>query len=148
MAVPDPEPASLELHPARQAMLDQLDQPDTTSAMQPRPNPARRRQQPRLTGANADKDPSDNADVPTNNRLRTRRSRRAPKTFPYIKEMEIAKQREIEQIARQKAREERARDRRAMAKAKRPDREGRIRLGRQSKVLLSRAQRAVAQDRA
>ena len=63
----------------------------------------------------------------------------------YTKETEIAKQRQVETEARTKARQERERDRRAMAKARRPDKSGKMRLGRQSKFLLGRVQRLVAE---
>ena len=64
----------------------------------------------------------------------------------YTKETEIAKQRQAEVEARARARVERERDGRAMAKARRPDKNGNLRLGRQSKVLLSRVQRLVAEQ--
>jgi hypothetical protein len=75
-----------------------------------------------------------------------RERRRRPKMSRYTKETEIAKQRQVEVEARARARLERERDRRAMAKARRPDKNGNLRLGRQSKVLLSRVQRLVAEQ--
>jgi hypothetical protein len=111
------EPASLELHPDRQAMLDRPS---------PTPKPARH--------TNEGKE-----DV---NRFR-HRSRR-PKPSSYSREAKAAEQTRLEAEARRKLREEKDKDRQAMSKARRPDKEGRYRLGRQSKVLLSRVQRMVA----
>ena len=71
---------------------------------------------------------------------------RRPRMSRYTKETEIAKQRQAEVEARARVRMERERDRRAMAKARRPDKNGNLRLGRQSKVLLSRVQRLVAEQ--
>ena len=76
-----------------------------------------------------------------------RERKRKPKLSPYTKETDLAKQRQTESEARARARQERESERRAMAKARRPDKSGKIRLGRQSKVLLSRVQRLVVESR-
>jgi hypothetical protein len=68
-----------------------------------------------------------------------------PKMSRYTKETEIAKQRQADIEARAMARLDRERERRAMTKARRQDKNGKIRLGRQSKVLLSKVQRLVAE---
>ena len=116
-----PDPASLELHPDRQAMLDA---PDTSDARNQYHN-----------GGQSD-------DV---NGFRERR--RKPKMSPYIKETEMAKQKQQERELRLKAREEHDKERRAMAKARKPGKDGKLRLGRQSKVLLSKVQRLVAEQK-
>ncbi|OOG00823.1 hypothetical protein ASPCADRAFT_577 [Aspergillus carbonarius ITEM 5010] len=115
--IPEPEPASLELHPARQAMLDQpAPEPEPT----PRPQRADRRD------------------------AKGRRERK-PKPSAFSKEMEIAEKRRQEAEKRKEAREFRQKDREAMARARRPDQQGKRRLGRESKVLLSRVERMVGQ---
>lgn len=57
----------------------------------------------------------------------------------------IAEERRLEEEKRQKVREDKDRERRAMAKARKPDRTGKFRLGKQSKVLLSRVKRLVGE---
>lgn len=119
---PTPIPASLELHPERQAMLSTPDISTSTSRAE---NGLRRGSE----------------DV---NGFRERK--RKPKMSRYTKETDIAKQRQAEIEARARARQDRARERRAMAKARRPDKSGKIRLGRQSKILLSKVQGLVAEN--
>ncbi|GKZ84673.1 hypothetical protein AnigIFM56816_010228 [Aspergillus niger] len=112
----DPAPASLELHPDRQAMLDQ-------PAPEPEPTPAR----------------------PQRGEKRNAKGRRErkPKPSAFAREMEIAEQRRKEAEKRREEREFRQKDREAMARAKRPDQTGKRRLGRESKVLLGRVERMV-----
>jgi hypothetical protein len=110
------EPASLDLHPDRQAMLDSHPAETNTS---------------RLQRDGADRQP--------------RRGRR-PKPSPFIGEVKIAEKRKEELEAKQKLREIREKDRQAMIKARRPDQFGKRRLGRQSKVLLDRVKRMVGAD--
>lgn len=117
---PAAPPASLELHPDRQAMLNE-------------PEPILRKD-----GQATRRYPSDDV-----NGFRTRKR---PKTSTYRKEMELAKKRQEDMEARRKAREQREKDRRAMSKARRPGKDGKMRLGRQSKVLLSRVQALMAQS--
>lgn len=107
------EPASVELHPQRQALLAQSS-----------PEPARRLERPRP------------ADEPG-------RRERKPKQSAFAKELAIAEQRKKEAEARREAKEFRRKDREAMARARRPDQFGKRRLGRESKVLLGRVQRMV-----
>lgn len=78
---------------------------------------------------------------------RQRRNRR-PKRSAFSKELEIAEARKREAEARRKERELKQKEREAMARARRPDRDGKRRLGRESKVLLGRVQRIVGQAEA
>ena len=114
-----PNPAILELHPERQAMLNA---PDYTIIRGP--DDAR--------GVSGDV-----------NGFRERKRR--PKTSPYTRETGIAARRQAEIEARARARQERDMDRKAMGKARRPDKNGKMRLGKQSKVLLGRVQRLLAE---
>jgi hypothetical protein len=57
----------------------------------------------------------------------------------------MAEQRRLEAEARRKVIEEKQKDRRAMSKARRPGKDGKYRLGRQSKILLHRIERIVAE---
>lgn len=113
-----PDPASLELHPDRQAMLNAPEAPPQNSRSFP---------QRQLEDVNG-----------------FRERRRKPKISPYTKETEMAKQRQAERESRMRLRDEREKERRAMTKARKPGRDGKVRLGRQSKVLLSKVQRLVA----
>lgn len=112
------EPASLDLHPDRQAMLER---PDATE---------------KATGQS-----SNNVHGVKGHRQQTRR----PERSSYAKEVQIAEESRHRADARHKLREERDKDRRAMSKARQPDRDGKYRLGRQSKVLLGRVKRIVAE---
>lgn len=111
-------PASLELHPARQAMLDAPPEPE------PQPERANRKER-------------------NGQERRQQRPKRQPKPSPFAKEMELVEKRRQDMEAKRKAREVRDLDRQAMARAKRPDQFGKRRLGRESKVLLDRVQRIV-----
>ncbi|EGC47318.1 conserved hypothetical protein [Histoplasma capsulatum var. duboisii H88] len=111
------EPASLELHPDRQAMLDA---PGVEQ---------------RLTSS---------TDCPPTGGLNRRKRR--PKLSPFMKEVEIAKRRKEEIERKQRIREAKQRDREAMARARRPDQFGRRRLGRESTVLLDRVKRMVEES--
>jgi hypothetical protein len=77
------------------------------------------------------------------NGFRARQQERRPKQSRYRKEMELAEERQRQLDAKQKAREARGKERKAMAKAKRPGKDGRIKLGKQGTVLLSRVKRLV-----
>lgn len=116
----DVEPATLELHPDRIAMLNE---PAPEPATAPTPKPERR---PR-------------------NKVDRSQKERAPKRNAFTKEVEIAEQRRKEAEAREKEREAKQKEREAMNRAKRPDQFGKRRLGRESKVLLDRVQRIVGQ---
>ncbi|KAL4809349.1 hypothetical protein BDV18DRAFT_131840 [Aspergillus unguis] len=109
----DAEPASLELHPDRQAMLE-------TRGASPE----------RAEGGGE----------------RGGRRSRKPKRSAYAKELEIAEKRKQAAEKKREQREFRAKDRDAMARAKRPDQFGKRRLGRESHVLLSRVQRMVGES--
>ncbi|PGH32645.1 hypothetical protein GX50_04559 [[Emmonsia] crescens] len=112
-----PEPASLELHPDRQAMLD---------------------------APSAEQQPTSRTDRPP--RDPQNRRKRRPKPSPFTKEVEIAKRRQEEIEKKQRIREAKQREREAMAKAKRPDQFGKRRLGRESNVLLDRVKRMVEES--
>lgn len=112
----EPTPASLELHPDRQAMVDAS--------------------HARQSHSYSRRDLS----------LGKPRSRvRQPKQSRYQKELELGAQRRAQIESQKKATEARHKDRRAMAKAKRPGKDGKMKLGRQSTVLLSRIQRLADQ---
>lgn len=66
---------------------------------------------------------------------------RNPKQSRYKKEMEEAAQHKLQLEAKRKAQEAREQERRAMAKAKRPGKDGKPKLGRQGAVLLNRVRR-------
>jgi hypothetical protein len=68
---------------------------------------------------------------------------RKPGPDPFAKEKEVAAQRREDLVAKERAREEREKERHAMLKARRPGRDGKIKLGRQSQVLLSRVKRLI-----
>lgn len=108
------EPASLELHPQRQALLAE-------------PSPERA---PKPDGA------PKNTDAP-------KRQEKKPRPSAFAKELEIAEKRKQDAEARRQEREFRRKDREAMSRARRPDQHGKRRLGRESKVLLGRVQRMV-----
>lgn len=109
------EPASLELHPDRQAMLNHQ----------------------AAESVHSSKSPTESND------MGRRRGKRKPKPAPFAKEMELARQEEDEIARRKKIKELNQRDRQAMARARRPDQSGKRRLGRESKVLLERVKRMV-----
>ncbi|KAL4880883.1 hypothetical protein BJY04DRAFT_190300 [Aspergillus karnatakaensis] len=109
-------PASLELHPARQAMLDA---PDDKLELEEK----------RREGAGG----------------RDRRNRKS-KPSAYRKEMEIAEKKKQLEEKKKEQREHRAKDREAMTRARRLDQNGKRRLGRESTVLLSRVQRLVGKS--
>ncbi|KAL4895929.1 hypothetical protein BDV59DRAFT_173464 [Aspergillus ambiguus] len=102
-----------EMHPERQAMLNE-------------PEPER-------------------APKPERSQNRDGRRKRKPKPSAFAKEMAIAEQRRKEAERRREEREFRQKDREAMARARRPDQQGKRRLGRESQVLLNRVQRMVGQ---
>ncbi|KAI1623798.1 hypothetical protein EDD37DRAFT_440580 [Exophiala viscosa] len=107
------EPASLDLHPDRQAMVDAAE----TQASR----------EPRNSGGEGHREYS--------------KDQRRPKQSRYKKEFELATQHKAALEARQRGREARDRERKAMAKAKRPGKDGKMKLGRQGTVLLQRVQR-------
>lgn len=74
-----------------------------------------------------------------------REARRCGKPSPFAKETKFAEKKRLEAEARQKQREFRQKDREAMARARRPDQNGKRRLGRESTVLLERVKRMVGE---
>ncbi|EXJ94956.1 hypothetical protein A1O1_00074 [Capronia coronata CBS 617.96] len=114
----DQPPASLELHPDRQAMLAA---PATNQDEENRPRENRSWRNPRESDHQA--------------------KQRRPKESRYKKEMELAAQHRLQIEAKRKAREAREQERRAMTKAKRPGKDGKPKLGKQGNVLLSRIRR-------
>ncbi|ETN37639.1 uncharacterized protein HMPREF1541_07262 [Cyphellophora europaea CBS 101466] len=120
-ATEQPEPAPLDLHPDRQAMLDAPEQPQ----------PGRIKDHSGV---------SDNV-----NGFRARRRERRPQESKFKKELEAAEQKRLQMEARTKAIEARGKERKAMAKAKRPGKNGKQKLGRQSTVLLNRVERLMGE---
>ncbi|EHY57979.1 hypothetical protein ABEF92_002585 [Exophiala dermatitidis] len=114
----DQPPASLELHPERQAMLDA---PEVPQEQERRPREGRSQRKPR------------DSDQQTR--------QRRPKQSRYKKEMELAAQHKLQLEAKRRAREAREQERKAMAKAKRPGKDGKAKLGKQGTVLLHRIRR-------
>ena len=106
--------ASLELHPDRQAMVNE--------------QPKSRQNQDRLNSSH------------------NSHSAR-PKKSSYHKELEIGAQRREQIAANADARLARDKERRAMAKAKRPGKDGKAKLGRQGTALLTRIQRLTAEGK-
>lgn len=108
----DHEPAGLELHPDRQAMVESAEQRAVTG--------------------------EDKQQVGDGNRDR---KRRRPKPAAFAREMNVAQKRNEEIETKRKSKETREKDRLAMTKARKPDQFGKKRLGRESKVLLGRVKR-------
>lgn len=118
-------PASMELHPARQAMLDEPDKPIV-------PIPSGSSQQPRR------KRPRKSKPVPYEKEARLAQQRK--------EEAETKREAaEKARLERQSKIEERERFRKAMAKARTGGKNGQRKLGRESKVLLERVQSLVAE---
>ena len=132
-SVPEPEnappPASMELHPARQAMLDE----------------------PPAPSKNISKTDGEPQDRPTREKRPCK-----PKHAPFEKEARLAQQREKEaeakreemeknRLERQRKTEERERFQKAMAKARTGGKNGQRKLGRESKVLLERVKSLVGE---
>lgn len=127
-------PATLDLHPDRQAMLD--------APEQPQPQPHSQSTARRNYGGGSGAIRGDNEDV---NGFQSRRKERRPRQSKYTKELEAAEEKRAQIEARRQARDNRDKERKAMAKAKRPGKDGRQKLGRQSNVLLSRVQRLMGE---
>lgn len=122
-ATEDNQPASLELHPDRQAMLDK---PESTVRDRPEINNDRPRRQ------------------------RSRRGKGAPfekeiRLAKQDKEQAAAEQLAIEERNRQRQKkfEERERFQKDMAKAREGGKSGQRKLGRESKVLLEKVKRSI-----
>ncbi|KAK5073134.1 hypothetical protein LTS08_004219 [Lithohypha guttulata] len=119
-----------EIHPQRQAMLDQPERPEPTHSQG-----RRRERKPRREkdGSNA------------NHEAIAERKRDINKPARYKKEFAQADERKAQEEARQIARAQREKERKALIKARKPGKDGKIKLGRQSDVLLSRVQRLTGQ---
>lgn len=78
---------------------------------------------------------------------RSQPRQRRQKQSRFKKELELASQHKANIEAKQKARELRDKERRAMVKAKRPGKDGKIKVGRQGTVLLNRIQRMTAEGK-
>ncbi|KAL8835496.1 MAG: hypothetical protein Q9170_003298 [Blastenia crenularia] len=124
---PERPPASMELHPARQAMLEEPEPKLVTNDHESRQSNIRRKRP------------------------------RKPKPIPFEKEAQLAQdhraaeQRRREaaekaQVERQRKIEERERFRKAMAKARTGGKNGQRKLGRESKILLEKVQNMVAEQ--
>ncbi|KAI1359456.1 hypothetical protein F5Y08DRAFT_319642 [Xylaria arbuscula] len=133
-----PEP---QIHPQRQAMLDD-DEDDNKK------NESRRR------NTNDDDDQASRDEKPPRHQPRERRERQKRKPGYFDKALTVAdrKKAEAAEQAAEKARrdaerqhktEERERFRRAMAKARKPGRDGQRRLGRESGLLLEKVKKMV-----
>lgn len=123
---------SQELHPDRKAMLE-TDEPEAVVEREPRRRQQRNRGRGRQT---------DGEDVNGFRAVEGARGRdRKPKPSRFKKEFAQAEERRSQFEDRQHAREERDKDRRAMAKARKPGKDGKMKLGKQGTVLLNRVKR-------
>ncbi|KIY00376.1 uncharacterized protein Z520_04061 [Fonsecaea multimorphosa CBS 102226] len=108
---------SLELHPERQAMLERPEADDRQTHL-------------------------DNGDTHKQNKNFYNQSRkRPPKQSRYKREIELAAQHRATLEAKRNAKAAREKEHKAMAKAKRPGKDGKIKLGRQGTALLNRVRR-------
>ncbi|KIW24891.1 uncharacterized protein PV07_10575 [Cladophialophora immunda] len=114
---PENAPVSLELHPDRQAMLER---------------PEARDRQMQLDQDDARKQ---------NSHFDNQSRKRPPKQSRYKKEINLAAEHKAALEAKRKAREAREKENKAMAKARRPGKDGKIKLGRQGTALLNRVRR-------
>ncbi|EAQ88001.1 hypothetical protein CHGG_04620 [Chaetomium globosum CBS 148.51] len=149
------EPAPAQIHPERQAMLDA---PSSLSKPPAQRQQRQRQQQQHQPTDETEADPAQphsQTDQPDN--PRQKRKHRHHKPDYYTKELataERAKQAAAERAAEAARREQerqrrvadRERYRRAMAKAKTPGRDGRVKIGRESRLLLERVQRVVGKS--
>ncbi|MCJ1396301.1 hypothetical protein MMC18_009190 [Xylographa bjoerkii] len=122
---PPDEPASLELHPARQAMLDAPEEPPpeaTTSKSGDQRRPRSTKPKP----------------IPFQKEAREAQKRREEAQARHEAHEEASRQ-------RQQKLEGRERFRKAMAKARTGGRNGQRKLGRESQVLLERVKRVVGE---
>ncbi|KAI1345598.1 hypothetical protein F5Y01DRAFT_52415 [Xylaria sp. FL0043] len=142
------ETPSPQLHPQRQAMLnDDVSDDEDTVAM--RKNNARRRTE---RSGDDDQPPEDNQSHKPADRERYSRQKRRPGYFDKALTMaerkkaeaaERAAEKERREAERRRRTEERERFRRAMAKARKPGRDGQRRLGRESGLLLEKVKKMV-----
>lgn len=137
-----PQAPTNEIHPDRQAMLDTPEE-----FIRPSTQPVR--QQKARRGRNNMGDEESNANLSALGE-RGSRPREAPRdsTRPirYQKEFEQAEEKKTQEAARLSAQKQRKREREAMTKAKKPGKDGKQKLGRQSDILLSRVKRLVGKE--
>lgn len=127
-----------EIHPDRQAMLDAPEE-------YTRPNAQPVRKQKAHRGRNNMGDEESNANLSALGE-RGSRPRDSAKPVRYQKEFAQAEERKTQEAARLSAQQQRKKERRAMTKAKKPGKDGKQKLGRQSDILLSRVKRLVGKD--
>ncbi|KAI0798302.1 hypothetical protein GGR55DRAFT_581998 [Xylaria sp. FL0064] len=143
------ESPSPQLHPQRQAMLNDDVSPEINTD-ETRKNNANRR----IEGSDDDDDqpPEDNQSHRPAERERYSRQKRRPGYFDKaltmaerkkIEAAERAAEKERREAERRRRIEERERFRRAMAKARKPGRDGQRRLGRESGLLLEKVKKMV-----
>ncbi|EFR01390.1 hypothetical protein MGYG_04397 [Nannizzia gypsea CBS 118893] len=137
---PAREPAGLELHPDRQAMVDShSEHHDLLRGEGARSR--RRGEADEMQQQEKDEDSRPGGSGGSGGR----RQRRA-KPYPFAREEDAAQKRIREAKARAELRRMKEKERADMARAKRPDQFGKRRLGRESKVLLDKVKRLVAAD--
>lgn len=124
-----------EMHPDR---LARLDESDAEHVVEPAVRVRKRRKQPQQTGANAEIQRKGGRQVKRTVQDIARPAR-------YQEDFAQAEYNKLQNEDKKRIREQRDKERRAMTKARKPGRDGRPKLGRQSNVLLSRVQRLVAQ---
>ncbi|KAK5633407.1 hypothetical protein RRF57_009121 [Xylaria bambusicola] len=138
-AAESPEP---QIHPQRQAMLDDGDHSNNNTDKPPR----------RINADNDTQSIEDEQPRRHQERERTNRQRRKPGYFDKAlstaerkkaEAAERAAEKERREAERQRKNEERERFRRAMAKARKPGRDGQRRLGRESGLLLEKVKKMV-----
>lgn len=126
-----------EIHPERQAMLNAPEE----DAVPPK-HKNRRERKPRGRRANRDDHANPNA-----TELGGRGHQRdATRPVRYQKEFALAEEKTARDAAREAARQQRIKERKAMIKARRPGKDGKQKLGRQSDILLNRVKRLVGKD--
>jgi hypothetical protein len=125
-AAPAPAPAPVEIHPERQAMLDDPDA--ETNPTSPRPPRERRERRPRKQRPDYY-----NKELAAAEQAKKKAEERAAEFARHQQERERA-------IA------ERERYRKAMAKAKEPGRDGKRKVGRESKLLLDRVKKMMGES--
>ncbi|KAJ9654042.1 hypothetical protein H2198_006841 [Neophaeococcomyces mojaviensis] len=119
-----------EIHPERQAMLDR---PEDEVQEEGRYERKRSKRFMPMDGRDGSHD--------RNWKLRAKHDTTRP--VRYQNEFAQAEEKKAQLQAREAAREQRERERHAMAKARKPGKDGKQKLGRQSNVLLSRVKRLV-----
>jgi len=122
-----------DIHPERQAMLD-------------RPEDEVQEDRPRERQRNRKFKPRDDCDGRHESNVRAKGENNIARPLRYHKEFSQAEERKTQLQAREAAREQRESERRAMVKARKPGKDGKQKLGRQSNVLLNRVKRLVEES--